>query len=282
MFLKKICSIIGIGLLICFSFYYTDSAVNIVKRNDPIMKEIIKVSNQYEVLAVDATLINNSIIPGINGTKLDIDASYSSMKRFGEFNSSLLKFSEVEPTISINNSYDKYIISGNKSKHEVALLFKINNTSYIEEILTILISNNVEATFFLDLDTIVSSPDILMLLNKGKQNIELLGKNGYKIAEVLLAIRTLRKFNKNNAKFCYLEQENNDVLNICNRQKLYTVIPNIITDNYPYSDVKYNLSNGSIIKLDNNINTVRELRYIVRYIKQKGYHIKSLNDMLKE
>lgn len=282
MFLKKICSIIGIGLLICFSFYYTDSAVNIVKRNDPIMKEIIKVSNQYEVLAVDATLINNSIIPGINGTKLDIDASYSSMKRFGEFNSSLLKFSEVEPTISINNSYDKYIISGNKSKHEVALLFKINSTSYIEEILTILISNNVEATFFLDLDTIVSSPDILMLLNKGKQNIELLGKNGYKIAEVLLAIRTLRKFNKNNAKFCYLEQENNDVLNICNRQKLYTVIPNIITDNYPYSDVKYNLSNGSIIKLDNNINTVRELRYIVRYIKQKGYHIKSLNDMLKE
>ena len=282
MFLKKICSIIGIGLLICFSFYYTDSAVNIVKRNDPIMKEIIKVSNQYEVLAVDATLINNSIIPGINGTKLDIDASYSSMKRFGEFNSSLLKFSEVEPTISINNSYDKYIISGNKSKHEVALLFKINNTSYIEEILTILISNNVEATFFLDLDTIVSSPDILMLLSKGKQNIELLGKNGYKIAEVLLAIRTLRKFNKNNAKFCYLEQENNDVLNICNRQKLYTVIPNIITDNYPYSDVKYNLSNGSIIKLDNNINTVRELRYIVRYIKQKGYHIKSLNDMLKE
>ena len=282
MFLKKICSIIGIGLLICFSFYYTDSAVNIVKRNDPIMKEIIKVSNQYEVLAVDATLINNSIIPGINGTKLDIDASYSSMKRFGEFNSSLLKFSEVEPTISINNSYDKYIISGNKSKHEVALLFKINNTSYIEEILTILISNNVEATFFLDLDTIVSSPDILMLLSKGKQNIELLGKNGYKIAEVLLAIRTLRKFNKNNARFCYLEQENNDVLNICNRQKLYTVIPNIITDNYPYSDVKYNLSNGSIIKLDNNINTVRELRYIVRYIKQKGYHIKSLNDMLKE
>ena len=282
MFLKKICSIIGIGLLICFSFYYTDSAVNIVKRNDPIMKEIIKVSNQYEVFAVDATLINNSIIPGINGTKLDIDASYSSMKRFGEFNSSLLKFSEVEPTISINNSYDKYIISGNKSKHEVALLFKINNTSYIEEILTILISNNVEATFFLDLDTIVSSPDILMLLSKGKQNIELLGKNGYKIAEVLLAIRTLRKFNKNNARFCYLEQENNDVLNICNRQKLYTVIPNIITDNYPYSDVKYNLSNGSIIKLDNNINTVRELRYIVRYIKQKGYHIKSLNDMLKE
>ena len=246
------------------------------------MKEIIKVSNQYEVFAVDATLINNSIIPGINGTKLDIDASYSSMKRFGEFNSSLLKFSEVEPTISINNSYDKYIISGNKSKHEVALLFKINNTSYIEEILTILISNNVEATFFLDLDTIVSSPDILMLLSKGKQNIELLGKNGYKIAEVLLAIRTLRKFNKNNARFCYLEQENNDVLNICNRQKLYTVIPNIITDNYPYSDVKYNLSNGSIIKLDNNINTVRELRYIVRYIKQKGYHIKSLNDMLKE
>ena len=282
MFLKRIYSIIGFSILICFSFYYTDSAVNIVKKNDPIMKELIKVSSEYEVLPVDATLIDNNIIPGISGTKLDIDASYSSMKRFGKFNSSLLKFIEVEPAISIINSYDKYIISGNKSKRNAFLIFKMNNTSYIEEILTILISNNVEATFFLDFDTIVSSPDVLALLNKGKQNIELLGKNNYKETDLMMVGRTLRKLNKNNARFCYLENEDKSVLDICSKHKLYTVIPSILTNNYSYSDVKYKLSNGSIIKLDNNINTVRELKYIIRYIKQKGYCIKNLNEMLKE
>ena len=99
--------------LICFSFYYTDSAVDIVKRNDPIMKEIKGVMKQYEEKSIDATLIDNNIIPGISGVKVDLDKSYEKMKKYGSFDEGLLVFSEVVPTISTSNTYDKYIIKGN-------------------------------------------------------------------------------------------------------------------------------------------------------------------------
>ena len=60
--LKKFFSLLGVLALICFSFYYTDSAVDIVKRNDPIMKEIINVKENYYEESTDAVLIDNSII----------------------------------------------------------------------------------------------------------------------------------------------------------------------------------------------------------------------------
>ena len=281
--MKNIYSIIGAVVLVCFSFYYTESAVNIVKRNDPIMKEIIKVSSEYEVEPVDALLINNNIIPGISGSKLDIDDSYNNMKRLGEFNSSLLEFEEVIPSISVTNNHDKFIINGNKSKSDVYIIFKMNDTSYIEEIIDILKETNTEATFFLDYEIIMNSRDVLKLLNGNSQSIEFLGKNNnYTKADILTIEETLTKINKNNGKFCYTEYENNNVLDICSKSKLHTIIPTINTIKYPFNDVKEKIANGSIIKLDNNSSTVRELKYIINYINQKGYKIKNLSSLLEE
>lgn len=281
--MKNIYSILSVIVLVCFSFYYTESAVNIVKRNDPIMKEIIEVSSEYEVEAVDALLMNNNIIPGISGSKLDIDASYNNMKRLGEFNSSLLEFEEVVPSISVTDNYDKFIINGNNSKNDVYVVFKMNDTSYIEEIVDILKETNVKITFFLDYEIIMNSSDVLKLLNNSNQTIEFLGKNSiYTKADILTIEETLTKINKNNGKFCYTEYENNEVLDICGKSKLHTIIPTIIAGKYSFSDVKEKIANGSIIKLDNNSNTVRELKYIINYINQKGYKIKTLNSLLDE
>ena len=281
--MKNIYSCIGVLLLVCFSFYYTESAVNIVKRNDPIMKQIVKVSSEYEVDAVNAVLHNNNIIPGINGSKLDIDKSYANMRRLGEFDSCLLEFEEVSPSISIVNNYDKYIISGNKNKNAVYLVFKMKDTSYIEEIVEILNNSNTKGTFFLNYDVIVKSSDVLKLLNNSNQEIQYLGNNSsYNKTDILTAEETLNKISKNNGKFCYSEYENNSVIDICSKSKLYTIIPTIITDKYPYSDIKEKINNGSIIKMDNNSSTVRELKYIINYINQKGYKIKTLNKLLEE
>lgn len=281
--MKNVFSILGVIALVCFSFYYTESAVNIVKRNDPIMKEIIKVSSEYEVEAVDAVLKNNNIIPGISGTRLDIDASYSNMKRLGEFNSGLLEFEEVVPSVSVTNNYDKFIINGNNSNSDVYIVVKMNNTSYIEEIIDILKETNTKITFFLDYEIVMKSSDVLALLNANNQAIEFLGKNNsYTKADILTIEETLTKINKNNGRFCYTEYENKEVLDVCSKSKLHTIIPTIITTKYPFSDVKERVANGAIIKLDNNSSTVRELKYIINYINQKGYKIKALNDLLNE
>ena len=72
--IKKICKYMGVFSLVLFSFFYTDQAVNIVKRNDPIMKTIKEVSKNYEIDSVSAFVNNNDeIISGVNGFGVDID-----------------------------------------------------------------------------------------------------------------------------------------------------------------------------------------------------------------
>ena len=83
---KKFFSIVGVMGLICFSFYYTHLATVVVKNNDPIMKKIINVSKTYTQKPINATLSNNSIIPGVSGLEVDLDKSYESMKKYGSFN----------------------------------------------------------------------------------------------------------------------------------------------------------------------------------------------------
>ena len=56
---------------------------------------------------------------------------------------------------------------------------------------------------------------------------------------------------------------------------MYTILPNIIGD---YEDIKKEITNGSIILLNNSNN----LNIIIKYINSKGYQITPLSNLLKE
>ena len=90
--MKKIFSYIGIIVLSIFSFYYTDRAGEIVKKNDPIMKEIMANKDSYNVEAVNAIIDDDSIISGINGKEIDVNESYKKMKRYRKYNSDMYVF----------------------------------------------------------------------------------------------------------------------------------------------------------------------------------------------
>lgn len=278
---KRFFSLMGALTLICFSFYYTDSAVDIVKRNDPIMKEIQAVSAEYEQKSIDATLIDNNIIPGISGVKVDVDKSYEKMKKYGSFDAGLLVFEEVIPTISTSNNYDKFIIKGNSSKQSISLIFKLQNTFYIDELLDILKDKEVEVTFFITNDIITNDIEVLEKIYLNGHSIELLS-NDYTSSEVKKINKTIKALTNNKAKFCYSEIENEALINNCKNNKMYSIIPNIISSNFPYSDIKNHVTSGSIISLDNNLNTIRELSSILNYLNQKGYKVISLDNLLDE
>ena len=70
--LKKYTSYLGVLVLACFSFYYTDKAVDIVKRNDPIMQTILKESDNYYIDPVSAIISGDEITVGINGKQVNI------------------------------------------------------------------------------------------------------------------------------------------------------------------------------------------------------------------
>ena len=279
--IKKFFSLTGALTLICFSFYYTDSAVDIVKRNDPIMKEIESVMSEYETDSIDATLINNNIIPGISGVKVDVDRSYEKMKKYGSFLESLLVFEEVVPTISTSNTYDKYIIKGNSNKQSISLIFPLSDTFYIDEILDELKEKKVKVTFFITEDIISHDIDILEKIYLNGHNIELLSKNYYD-KEIKKVNKIIKHLTNSKVKYCYSEVENNDIISNCKNNKMHSMIPTIITSNFPYSDIKNHVTSGSIISLDNDIKTLRELSSILNYLNQKGYEILLLDELLDE
>lgn len=277
--MKKFFSFMGALALICFSFYYTDSAVEIVKRNDPIMKEITEVAKDYEESSQDAILINNNIIPGVSGVKVDIDRSYEKMKQYGSFDAGLLVFEEVTPTISTSNTYDKFIIKGNSSKQGISLIFKMNNTSYIDEILTILKEKDVKANFMITENILSGDIDVVEKIYLNGHSIELLSSD---YANIKKANKILKSLTGNKAKYCYSEEEDKDIIEVCEKNKMHSIIPTIITSNFPYNDIKNNVTSGSMISLTNNIGTVRELSSIINYLNQKGYKILLLEDLLDE
>ena len=120
--LKKFFQIFGLITLICFSFFYTEKVGYVVREMDSLMEEIRKKSENNKIEPINATIIDNTIIPGKYGKEVDIEESYKKMKRINEYNENMLIYKKIKPEISLKNNYDKYIISGYKTEKEVSLL----------------------------------------------------------------------------------------------------------------------------------------------------------------
>ena len=98
--LKKYISYLGVLVLACFSFYYTDQAVDIVKRNDPIMKSILANQENYVVDPMNAIIHEDELTVGMNGKKVNVEESYQNMKKVNQYYESMLVFEEVPPEYS--------------------------------------------------------------------------------------------------------------------------------------------------------------------------------------
>jgi len=281
--LKKISKYLGVIVLVLFSFYYTDRAVDIVKRNDPIMKEILNNKDSFKVESVNAIISGDTIIPGINGVEVNIDKSYKRMKQINGYYESMLMFSEVIPDESILEQYDKFIISGNSYRSDVALLIKVSSITNLEKIYKILLEKNSIATFFIDGNVIENNMDLVYEIASDGFQLENYGYNQVYSEEnfrwtnnMIFSITNLEP------KFCYSEYYDYEVLNLCSKNKMYTVNPVLNIMNNPFFTIKNNLKEGSIISLNLTEETIKELPTIIHYINQKGYNLVTLNEIIEE
>ena len=69
--MKNILKSIGLLALIVFSFFYTDKVMNVVNNQDEIMIKLKSIEDNYKIEAIDATISDDTIVPGINGRVLD-------------------------------------------------------------------------------------------------------------------------------------------------------------------------------------------------------------------
>ena len=281
--MKKTFEIIGLISLICFSFLYTEKITTVIEENDDILNEIEIVASQYKIKPINAIVSNNNVIPGIFGKEVDIKQSYKKMKKINNFNINLLVYKEIEPEISVKEMYDKYIISGNTQKKEVSLLFLVEKTDDINEIINILKKYEISSTFYIDGNWFENNNEkIITLINEGF----LIGNLGYNYKYNVSGISWMNtivtKIGKQKNTYCYTEIDDQDLLDICKNNQSYTIKPNIITNINPLIEIKKDLKNGSIITLKINKTTIEQLPLIIEFINSKDLKIVNLEELLNE
>lgn len=280
---KPYLTVIGICLLTVFSFYYTNKLIEFSKSKDPIMIEIMKNKDDYNKLSIDALINNNYITPGSEGLEVDVDKSYTKMKKLGKYNDNLYVYDVVKPTISIKDNYNKFVINGNTTKKEVSLIFKVNDLKNIENINKILFNNNVSATFFIDGNIKDDDINILKILDESNNYFGNLGYNKkYSIKTIKYTNALLDRIDDDNHNYCYVEKDDINVLKACSEVKMYTIKPMVVSNIFPFTYIKQNLENGKIFSLDTNSYTLKQLDLIIKYVRQKGYGFVTLEEILNE
>lgn len=278
---RKLIQVAVVIVLVLFSFYYTNKTIDIIKETDPLMKQIKEESKKYQIPAENAKIKENKITPGKNGKEVDYDETYQKMKRYGTYNESLTVFKETTPTVSLEDTYDKFISGGNEEKKAITLVFKITNESNPKEIIRILNQENIIATFFIDGLWLENNLSLVkQMLN---HELEILSYNNrYEEIYFSSAIQYLKNVTGEEANYCYAEYDKKTVIDLCSKLKLHTIVPTIKIASSPFLEVKKQLQNAAIISLPINTTTEIELKTVIDYIKSRGYKIVTLKELLSE
>ena len=281
--MKKFFSLLGLITLFIFSFYYTEKTVSVVKEFDEIMIEIKEVATTKKVKSKNAIIKEDTIIPGKNGLEVDINKSYSKMRKYGKFNESLLYTEEVTPKKTITNNYDKYVISGNPEKRQISFIFLVKNNDDVEKIVDIANNNNVKFNFFIDNDWLEKNNETVLNLINEKHSIGNISNNfNYDDPDLAWIDTVIKRIGKQNTSYCYLEEKDNDALELCSINKNYTIIPNLILKNNINNKIKEKVEPGNIISLEINDSVIKELPVVINYLKSKDFTITNLETHLSE
>ncbi len=256
--LKKYFKYLGLALIMVFSFYYTDKISGIVLNKNPLMQDIKRLANNYYVKSVNAEIKGNTIIPGINGKRVNLKDSFYSMQELKTFNAYFLVYDEEIPEVSLNRNKDKIIETGNRNKSEISLVFTSLNllTDYIK-------ANNLKASLLTTTDTYQKNSYFEQINNDVVNFTDL---------------ENTLNLNKENTNICIVNDDNKDM---CIKVKNYLVKPLLKLEATNYLDVKKGLVNGSIILIEDTAR-LDDLKLLLKEIKYKGLTPVVLSELISE
>ena len=281
--MKRFFEILGFLSLVCFSFFYTEKTIDVVKEVDDIMITLKEQAPKYQVKAENAKIDGKFMTPGISGKIVNLQKSYEEMKHYGKFHPNLLVYDKVSPEISVKNRYDKYIQTGNPKKRQVSFLFVVDEKGNPSPIIEILKEKKVTGTFFIDGSWLEKNQNELVSLIEGKFTVGNYSYRGDYGHESFVWIDTIiKRVGGQKQSYCLVEKENKKALSTCKLQKDYTIYPNIIMKENPYSELTEQVESGSIILMRLDAQVKKELPLMITYLKQKGYEIVNLEQLLEE
>lgn len=261
--MKNIFNISLTILIIYFSFYYTNMVSNYIKDKDPIMIKINSNKYKYEKNSQNAIINNNTIIPGISKTSIDINNSYLKMKRIKKYEESLLVFKYTSPDISILNNKDKIIINGNKNLNNISILLKIDNINILTKITKDKYLKNTNLNFIFTNNFIQKNYNYINTLNN---NIVINQNDNLNNIELI--------------DYCYTINLNET--NKCLLYDKFIIFPTFISNNYYYNTYQL-ITNGNILAYSiTNDKDITEIKLLINSIKNLGYQTVSLEELIKE
>jgi len=274
---------IGVFTLICVSFFITNKTATVIKENDPLMIKIKEEAKNYKVDAIDAKIVDNTIIPGLYGKKVNVNSSYSNMQKVGTFTPSLLIYDDIKPKISLKGTYNKYIVLGNPNKNMVSLIFLVDSDDNVDNTMRILEEKGIKANFFIDGIWLEKNNDELVRIAGAGHTIGSLGYNyDYTNGSFTWMNTLIKKASNQDNGYCYLEKPNGKNFGICTLMKNYTIIPNIVVNKNYLTNIESLVKPGSLIALEINAIMEKELPLIINYLISKGYRIETLVKHLDE
>lgn len=269
---------------------------------DALYEQIKSQASEYEIPPIDANVDRVwKAIPGYNGLKVDVDASYKKMKENGEFNANKLVLKEVAPKVLLSDLPPNPIYKGNPEKPMVSFIINVAwGNEYLSPILATLKKNNVHASFFLEGRWVKNNPDLAkMIVSAGHE----VGNHSYSHPDMKLIssgnirneiVRTnevIKATTGENPKWFAPPSGSyrDEVVQIAAEEKLGTVLWSVDTVDWkkPPPDVLLNrvlgkVHNGAMILMHPTDPTTKALDSLIRKIKEQGYEINTVSELLNE
>lgn len=280
--MKNFFQIIGVIVLVIGSFVYTEEVSTTAKNTDELLQEIKKKSCNYKIDSSEAIIFEDTIIPGINGKEVNVDKSYKEMRKIGMFDEKLIIYNKMKINYSLDENLNKYIISGNPDKKEIALIFKVDNNDDINSIVDVLNYYKVKGSFFVTSVFVEKNNELVLSLLSEEHTIGNLSNNGDYTSPDFVWMKTVITTTSRQRNYCYLEEKNKKVLDICKYQNSRTIIPTKVIKKHPFVELKNNLTSGAMISFNVDSKIKKELKNIINYVESRGYKIVSLEKLLTE
>lgn len=277
---KNTIKLFSLFLLLLLSFIYTDKVFNEARGNDPLMKEVISYKKVHDVKPVEPKIKDDEMILGMSGLIINEEKSYKNMKEDDTFNKQKLVYDKKNPNTSITKTYDYYITNG-ISKNMVSIIFKVNNSTNVSELLSILAKTNVTVNFFIDgsyLEKNVETAFSMVNLNSEIYNLGY--DNKYSKSMISVTNNLIESITLKDSLFCLNEVKNDNYKDICASKKMLTLSPKFV--NPSITDLKKNLSKGVMIVYDLDEFDTSKFNFIISVIESRGYKIKGLSKLINE
>jgi len=306
----------GILIVICFAAWFsvnnpivehyiaslTESALPVVKQTDPLYQKIVKNAHTYEVPPSDAKIDSVwKAIPGYNGIKVDIAASYKKMKKKGEFDEQKLVFVQTKPHVHLENLPPTPIYKGHPDKPMVSFIINVAwGNEYLSDILATLKKHNVSATFFLEGNWTKKNPELAkMIVSAGHE----VGNHSYSHPDMskLTAAKTREQMIKTNEIIEAATGEKcvwfappsgsyrDETVKIADELNMKTVMWTVDTVDWrkPSPEVLINrviskIDKGSMVLMHPTESTAKSLDRLITLIEKKNLHIGTVSELMDE